>query len=1156
MGAPTSILADCVDQNRDCVEADDGTAFCGPCVEGFTTEDSRCRPVETCLNLRCAERNRECADAEANRDAECLDCLPGTFRTETGECVRASCTPETDGGSLATVCAEQNRICEPVNGGAVCGGCIAGTVEIDGACVALSDCTELGCEDANRSCELSAAAEASCGACLPGFELFAGNCVADPTATCAAGDPNSVLDACDALNRECVGGACGACSVGFYFDEALGRCEPSVDCATCDARDRECITEGPANRCGGCALGFVEDSASGQCRPVRTCAEVDCPAGEICVDGAGRADAACRVDCGSGLFDGSGCVPCPPCAETDPAGRDTGERGVEPRVTSTGQCICQTAPGYFYSLAGDVGTFLCDEDGDGWVRRSARSSVESEDPVLRDNARCDVRTIDRFILENEYGDRREEVLSDPLPLYETVRNDDDQVLRVTWDRLDLPVDFDPSFIDFAGSPCSADPDCEDDEVCRIDPTLGGYCTAVVRPSAKALNPLTKMCHAVLTDYNDNGVADVSEWGTQAVAGLTNEERTLLEFSYFAELHVGAFLPSLDDPSRGAYLIRERSRVTVEPGELVPLDYSVDEGSHWRECTVRRDAQWSDFAEPVGMDFARFEPNPDAYLLNSAVPQWRGMTHHSLFKCLVVTAEPAEQRPQEVTREALQESDSPYELNTCRYSGEQDLGAGDPSHPVLDCAPDLADPRPGDVVWAGVRYLDYANAADLTPYVRGCVNGCAEARLRADAQSDVSSYDCPTAAGNALACDRDDGDFGRLECQEACGDGLDNDGDGSFDEIEWQGSPSSLGAACDTGEFGICAPGTLACTLGNVFCDQTFPAEDIDLCNGLDDDCDDELDEDDQELPPAPRPRTNPLRAGQECTVSSLEGVCRDGMLVCDTRPLVGVPTTQLFCEQVVFPSPELCDGLDNDCTGGPDNGTESTDPDIGIACVPDSLDDLVGSSCPDAVGLVGVCGETETKCIGGEPSCQPARRLACPEARTPAPFSTTIDLLCDGLDNDCDGTPDEGDVCRGRRDFSLFANADTVLAGDAEFAGNGPRMNLNVSYSVDGTVIVVDVTLTFTEDGGDGSTIQTTEQRRYNTGRTVARVLSSGWSTSYLDDDDDEDDVLVGSGVTDSSDPSPPAHITGLVCEGDTPGDDIDGSRCTITGFLDYEAAP
>src|SRR5262249_40286284 len=71
--------------------------------------------------------------------------------------------------------------------------------------------------------------------------------------------------------------------------------------------------------------------------------------------------------------------------------------------------------------------------------------------------------------------------------------------------------------------------------------------------------------------------------------------------------------------------------------------------------------------------------------------------------------------------------------------------------------------------------------------------------------------------------------------ETC-NGLDDDCDGTTDE----GDPGS-GGSCSTGQSGICPPGTLHCSSGSLQC-QRNQNPTTEVCNGVDDDCDGSTDE--------------------------------------------------------------------------------------------------------------------------------------------------------------------------------------------------------------------------------------------------------------------------------------------------------------------------
>jgi len=202
---------------------------------------------------------------------------------------------------------------------------------------------------------------------------------------------------------------------------------------------------------------------------------------------------------------------------------------------------------------------------------------------------------------------------------------------------------------------------------------------------------------------------------------------------------------------------------------------------------------------------------------------------------------------------------------------------------------------------------------------------------------------------------------------AC-DELDNNCDGLVDEndpLPVAGCYPAGMLGCDVASgicIGECALGHMACAankMGLSCAGQRIPIPE--LCNGKDDDCDGLVDEDFPTL-------------GQPCNQQSCQGA---GEFVCNASG------TAVECSvSAAGPTPEVCDGRDNDCDGLVDEAPgpgEPALPGVGVPCGSD----------------VGECKAGISTCAGGKIVCSAA--------------GPTTEI-CDGKDNDCNGSIDDGVV--------------------------------------------------------------------------------------------------------------------------------------------------
>ena len=222
-------------------------------------------------------------------------------------------------------------------------------------------------------------------------------------------------------------------------------------------------------------------------------------------------------------------------------------------------------------------------------------------------------------------------------------------------------------------------------------------------------------------------------------------------------------------------------------------------------------------------------------------------------------------------------------------------------------------------------------------------------------------------GQGLVCDAVPGEGSPERCNA-----LDDDCDGRVDE------DTGVGDDCDEGVGACAASGQLECDgSGGVRCSVMPGPEGAEVCNGRDDDCDGTTDEgpDGGEI-------TRACYAGPMAQIGV--GLCRAGVETCSEGDFGA-------CVGAVGPRAETCNSTDDDCDGAVDEGVADCE------CMPGESRDCYDGDL-DLIG-VGVC-------RGGRQSCQEqgGRRSfgACVGQVEPSAE------VCDGDDDDCDGSVDEG----------------------------------------------------------------------------------------------------------------------------------------------------
>ena len=708
-----------------CPCAADDTCTRGQCVAGTcrlcTAGDEGC----------VCGPNGGCGDGlSCGEDGVCAACVAGS---EGCTCVAELCAEglECSGGRCVTMACPLGTV------GCGCRGALGNACDVGGTCVngTCRACAgdQPGCPCVDDTCSDGLICDGTCRLSVTCADL-----VAD--AFCV---PNQLCNEASGVDASCVP---GTCEEGFVFER--GACVPGEpNCqegvpgsilATCTTAFRSCVEVGGAATCGPCLGEGLE--VNGECVGRLACGDTSCTEQQYC-DITGATPRCEPLPCAPGDARNANGV-CQSCGFNCAGPGLTGR--VWPFRSADSSCVCETLPGHFLQAGGGTQAELCDQDGDGWMRDAVVEPTLTSDAALLANARCGLASVDGVLLRDEAGlaievasclegllinpSPSECTARVPLPLVESLRNDSPGALPLT----------------------------------VTSPPFGG------RPlRAKEVNGLSKACIDGIADLNDNGQSDLVE--VQADPLIFANDRTsgrarMESFSFFMETH-RAYVER--QPSGVPKLVIEERR-RCDPRDF-PLHYQADEGgydpgdrgTYWRSCQRGVDPDFDVFVPRPGFDFAQWtcpngaagcdsipsappfrfplsSPTPagaapprDATLceLGASVPGdgiWRGLHHHSQFKCVRVDS-----RPGATNRPLSDFVGGKLRFNRCEATtcavgdgscaeSRTTVPGGKGVEPVITCET-LAIPAGGVVGFAALEYTGYGLGFGNTPYDGGCVN---------------------------------------------------------------------------------------------------------------------------------------------------------------------------------------------------------------------------------------------------------------------------------------------------------------------------------------------------------------------------------------------------------------------------------------------------
>ena len=292
----------------------------------------------------------------------------------------------------------------------------------------------------------------------------------------------------------------------------------------------------------------------------------------------------------------------------------------------------------------------------------------------------------------------------------------------------------------------------------------------------------------------------------------------------------------------------------------------------------------------------------------------------------------------------------------------------------------------------------------------------------DAATDTAELDGPTIDALDGSIDAQDASPDALDAcvpgPELC-NGVDDNCNGMIDEAF-----PTLGTACDGPDSDMCPDDVMVCAASGVGTTCATGDDDLETCNGMDDDCDGTIDDG---FP----------GVGMACDGADTD-VCVEGMLMCS------VDGASVVCSDVTSSTVETCNSMNDDCDATTDEGFDvgmPCDGTDGDACVEGTIEcdpGTGGTRCNDNTGTqIEQCNNADDDCdtmmdegfdLTSDPlNCGLCGRVCANNFGTTSCATSACVPTCSAGANDCDGNPVTG--CELRDTNPACASAGALGSG-------------------------------------------------------------------------------------------------------------------------------